>query len=199
AEIRMELALADWRFDEPIDEARFNYEPADGATQAASYGELLEARQGGDPADQLAGQRAPGFKLEQLAGGEVDLADHLGEDIVILDFWATWCGPCVQTMPIYQRIMEDYADRNVQIYAINLQEGEDQVVAFLEEHELALPVLFDRQGRVARDYHARAIPQSVLIGPDGTVQAVHVGAIPTLEEQLRRELDTLLAGDSLVE
>ena len=133
-----------------------------------------------------------------LGGGDkLALADHLGEDIVILDFWATWCGPCIQAMPALIEVADDYRDRNVVFYAINQREPASAVENFIKDREWDLLVPMDPQGSVAGQYKVRGIPQTVVIGKDGTVQSVHVGFSPDLREKLSGELDALLAGESL--
>ena len=147
----------------------------------------------------LLGQTAPPFELELLDGDSMALAEHSGQDIVILDFWATWCGPCIRAMPHQMEVAEEYRDQNVVFYAINQRERDQTVSRFLEQREWDLTVPMDRDGSVGGLYNVRGIPQTVIIGRDGTVQAVHVGFSPRLGDRLRRELDTLLAGEHLVE
>ena len=145
----------------------------------------------------LLGKAAPNFKLEKLGGGEVDLASHRDKDVVILDFWATWCVPCRAALPTIAKVAKEYQDRGVVFYAVDLREAPDKVATFLTDEKLDIPAIFDRDGAVAKDYLVKGIPQTVLIGKDGTVQVVHIGLLPDLETRLTSELHDLVAGKDL--
>jgi thiol-disulfide isomerase/thioredoxin len=136
-------------------------------------------------------------KLELLDGGNLDLAGYKGKNVVILDFWATWCGPCTQAMPIIEKVAHEYQDKGVLLFAVNIQEQPDDVKKFLEEAELKVAVALDKDGTVGSAYKAEAIPQTVLVGKDGTVQVVRVGLSANLEEELSKDLDALVAGKDL--
>ena len=144
------------------------------------------------------GTPAPAFTLDLLDGGEFDLAQQKEKNIVILDFWATWCGPCANAMPVLAQVAREYRSRGVRLYSVNLQENPQVIRLFLKRHRLNLDVALDRDGEVGKLYGADSIPETVVIGKDGRVQAVHVGFLPTLKSELTKELDTLLAGESLV-
>ena len=144
----------------------------------------------------LLGKPVPHFQLERLGGGKVQLAKHR-DKVVILDFWATWCGPCVTALPIIAKVAAKYRDRGVVFYAVDLGETPDEVKKFLTDEKLDIPVILDRDDAVGKMYEAKAIPQTVLVGKDGTVQVVHVGLKADLETVLSGELDGLLAGKNL--
>jgi thiol-disulfide isomerase/thioredoxin len=146
-----------------------------------------------EPEHALVGQKAPLFTAQMLDDSPFDLAQHLGKDVVILDFWATWCGPCVAALPIIAEVAGEYKDKGVAFYAVNLAEEPDGVKAFLEAQKLSVPVVMDRDGNVGKLYKAEAIPQTVIIGKDGNVAVVHVGFRQDLKGALSSELDKLLA------
>lgn len=158
----------------------------------------------------LLGKPAPTFTLDLVGGGKLDLAAHKGKDIVVLDFWATWCPPCRISLPLVVQIMDEYkakAARNkkdsaektgVVFYGVNQKESESDVRAFFDKMKIEFPVALDAKADVAKAYGVPGFPTSVIIGKDGTVQAVHIGVAPDLEDKLRIELDTLLAGKTLV-
>ena len=139
----------------------------------------------------LVGKPAPDFELELLGGSRFRLAQSKGK-VVILDFWATWCGPCLQAMPQVERVADEFRDRGVQLIAVNLQEEPKQISSMLERHKLQPTVALDRDGAVAEKYAANAIPQTVIIDRDGTVARLYVGGGPHLGDQLRDALDALL-------
>lgn len=145
-----------------------------------------------DETHALVGKPAPEFQLDSLDGAPVRLEQHRDKDVVILDFWATWCGPCRAGLPIIARVAAKYRERGVVAYAIDQQETAEDVRKFLEDERLEIQVLLDRAGQVGELYHVEGIPQTVLIGRDGKVADVHVGFSSDLETRLSGELDALL-------
>ena len=127
----------------------------------------------------------------------MSLSSHKGKQIVILDFWATWCGPCVKGMPITQKVAKQYASKGVVLYAVNLKEDAKKIRAFLNKQKLKLNVLLDSKGTIGQKYGAKSIPMLVLIDKDGTVQKVHIGFSNSLESALKRDLDALVAGKKI--
>ena len=100
-------------------------------------------------------------------------------------------------MPAIAEIARKYEDQGVVLYAINIREQDDKVETFLEEQGLDIRVAMDREGEVAKQYNANAIPQTVLIWKEGNVQVVHVGALADLKERLDDEVAALIAGEDL--
>ncbi len=141
------------------------------------------------------GQAGPRFHARPRGGKTFHLADSKGKEVVVLDFWATWCGPCLQAMPQVERAAGEFKDQNVRLVAVNLQETAEQVTALLERQKLHVTVALDRDGVVADKYKAVAIPQTVIIGRDGNVARLFVGGGPHLEEQLREAIKAVLGGD----
>lgn len=145
----------------------------------------------------LLGQQAPTFTAPMLDDSSFELAQHLDKNVIILDFWATWCGPCVRALPIIANVAATYKDRGVEFFAVNLGDEPAAVQAFLAEHNLSVPVVLDRDNRIGELYKAEAIPQTVIIGKDGIVQVIHVGFSANLQTELSHELDALVAGKKL--
>ncbi len=141
----------------------------------------------------LVGKPAPDFTLELLGGKSFHLAEAKGK-VVLLDFWATWCGPCLQAMPQVEAVAEEFKDRGVQLVAVNLQEDPKQITAMLERHKMHPTVALDRDGAVAQKYEANAIPQTVIIDREGKVARLFVGGGPQLGDQLREALKAVLEG-----
>jgi thiol-disulfide isomerase/thioredoxin len=143
----------------------------------------------------LVGKPAPDFELELLDGKRFHLADAKGK-VVVLDFWATWCGPCIQAMPQVEKAAGEFDAKDVQLVAVNLQETPQQIKAMLERHQLKIPrVALDRDGGVAERYQANAIPQTVVIGRDGTIARLFVGGGPKFGDQLREAIKATLDGE----
>jgi len=145
----------------------------------------------------LVGKPAPAFALGSNTGTEVTLAQHAGKEVVVLDFFATWCPPCREGLPHLADIAKSYEGKGVAVYAVNLSESRALVDSFMKEKSLDLNVLYD-DGAVAERYSVSTIPQTVIIDTQGRVQAVHIGAGAGLAKTMRAEIDTLLAGGQLV-
>jgi thiol-disulfide isomerase/thioredoxin len=139
----------------------------------------------------LVGKPAPDFQLELLDGTKFRLSESKGR-VVVLDFWATWCGPCLQAMPQVDRVVREFHDRGVRLVAVNLQEAPREITAMLERHKLSPAVALDRDGVVAEKYGVTAIPQTVVIDRDGNVARLYVGGGPHLGDQLRDLIRDLL-------
>lgn len=136
------------------------------------------------------GDAAPGFELASPAG-MVRLADLKGKT-VYLDFWASWCVPCRQSFPWMNEMQARYADRGLRVIAINMDKRASEAATFLEKTPARFQVAYDPEGGSARAYQVKAMPSSVLIGPDGQVLAVHRGFSnedkPALEARIRQAL-----------
>ncbi len=193
------VTYTDWQIDPDFEAADFAFKAPEGATKVDSLMEMITGRATSEPVPHaLLGLKAPQIELELLDGGKLDLASLKGKKIVILDFWATWCGPCVQAMPIIEKVAAKFKDQGVELYAVNLQEEADEIKAFLKEAKLGdVTVALDSAGKTASAYRAEAIPQTVIVGKDGLVQVVKIGLLPNLEEALTKDLEALVAGKDL--
>ncbi|REK08929.1 MAG: DUF2092 domain-containing protein [Planctomycetota bacterium] len=192
------VSYKDWDLAPEFGEDAFAFKAPENATEVGSLLEIFGRGPAAEPEPHaLLGKPAPPIELELLDGGTLDLASFKGKNIVILDFWATWCGPCLQAMPIIDAVAEKYADKGVKLFAVNLQEGPDEIKPFLEDAELEVPVALDTEGTVAQAYLAEAIPQTVIVGKDGTVQVVTIGLVPNLAKSLSEDLEALLEGKDL--
>ncbi len=147
----------------------------------------------------MLGKEAPGVQLELVDGGHFDLSRHKGKEIVLLDFWATWCGPCREALPHIIEVANSYKDKGIVFYAVNAGEKAADVQSFLEEQKLSLVVPVDTKGELSKAMMVDGLPTSILIDKNGVIQAVHQGFGETTPELLRNELDALLEGKSLVE
>jgi thiol-disulfide isomerase/thioredoxin len=147
----------------------------------------------GGPGSALVGKPAPPIDLMTLGGRRFRLADHVGNQVVLLDMWATWCGPCRHELPIVADVAREYRGRGLVVCAVNLQEDKQKVAAFAAAEKLNLLVALDEQGAVAQEYQANAIPMLVLIDKAGIVRFVHVGLRSDLKAALHSEIDQLLA------
>ncbi|MFK8114011.1 MAG: TlpA family protein disulfide reductase, partial [Rubripirellula sp.] len=139
----------------------------------------------------LVGSDAPPIKLDLLDGEEFVLEEHKGK-IVVLDFWASWCAPCMLTMPQVEEAIAEIGSDQVELFAVNLEEPADHVQKVLERHDLKVQVALDLDGVTAQRYQARAIPQLVIISPDGKVHKLFVGGGTSVVEQMKAAINALL-------
>jgi peroxiredoxin len=121
------------------------------------------------------GQKAPDFELQNLNGQAVSLKDLQGK-AVLLNFWATWCGPCRGEMPFLEEIYQEWSDEKFVLLSVNIGEGSSQVKDFLQSNGLTLPVLLDTRQVVAEQYYITAIPTTFFIDKDGIIQYKVVGS-----------------------
>lgn len=193
------VTLKGWEIDPKLAEDVFAFNAPEGAKKVGNFMEIFGGgREQTEPEpSSLLGKAAPEVKLDLLDGGSLNLASLKGKKVVVLDFWATWCGPCRRAMPVIEQVVSKFKDKGVELYTVNIQEAPDDIQKFLEESELKVAVALDKDGAVAKSYEANAIPQTVLIGKDGTVQVVKVGLSVDLEGQLTKEIESLLAGKNL--
>ena len=135
---------------------------------------------------------APDILLPLLDGRSFSPRDHPG-DVVVLDFWATWCMPCRVTMPIADRVAEEYAARDVHLYFVNQGEPREVVSEFIEPTGLTSPVALDTNRVLGAAFEVHALPCTVIIGRDGNVKSLRFGASMDYETELRADLDRVLA------
>lgn len=127
-----------------------------------------------------AGSQAPDFEIARNDGAAFRLSDHEGE-VVLLNFWATWCGPCINELPAFERLYEEYGDK-IQILAIDSSDDAETMEKFLEKTDFSFPVACDADQSVSKKYPSEGIPYTVLIGKDGLVAETFTGA-RSAEEQ----------------
>jgi thiol-disulfide isomerase/thioredoxin len=135
------------------------------------------------------GQSAPKFKLPDLEGQEIPLDQFKGK-IIMLDFWATWCGPCRMTMPMIEKLEKEYAGSLV-VLAINLQEPKEAVREFVQQQAITSHVLLDEEGSVGATYGAGSIPMQFLIDKKGILRHVQMGYNSRTASQLRAQIERL--------
>jgi peroxiredoxin len=121
------------------------------------------------------GTAAPGFRLPSLAGGEVDLAALRGR-VVLLNFWATWCPPCVAEMPSLERLHRALGPEGLAVVTVSADEDVAELRDFVERHGLTVPVLLDPDGREAgRAYRTMAYPETFVLDGSGILLQHYVG------------------------
>ncbi|TWU47546.1 Thiol-disulfide oxidoreductase ResA [Rubripirellula tenax] len=187
-----------WRMSGDVDDSLFTFIPADDATEYASLDDYFESIAGVVGEHPLLGKTPPSFTSQTSDGKRFDSKSLAGR-VVVLDFWATWCTPCLAAMPVIKKVTDEFADKGVLFIAINTGEELETVQEFLDERKLKLNVLLDPEGKIADGYVVDAIPQTILVGKDGVVESIHVGfdSEEDLERQLTQELEVLSMGGKI--
>ncbi len=190
-EVKAEFSftIGKWTLDAEIPDSIFKFKPPADAKKVDTFGSS------GEGEHPMVGKAAPDFELDLLDGGKVKLSDHKGKDIVILDFWATWCGPCRRAMPILVDVASRYAKRGVVFYAVNLREAPDVIKSFMQQNKVKMPVALDTTSEVAELYGVEGIPQTVIIDTNGKIQAIHSGFSLDMKARLEKELNAILDGE----
>ena len=130
---------------------------------------------GGQP-DALVGKKAMDFNVKDLDGNDLSLEKYRG-NVILLDFWAVWCGPCIAEMPNVKGVYEKYKNNNFQIIGISLDESREKLVGYLEKEGITWPQFFDGDGwknQVAQMYGINSIPRMYLIDGDGIIRKANV-------------------------
>ena len=135
--------------------------------------------------------QAPDINLPGI-NGSVKLAELKGK-VVYLDFWASWCKPCVKSFPWLHDIKQSYADKGFEVIAVNLDKDRKLADEFLKVMDVNFAVAFDESGKTASDYKLKGMPSSYLIGRDGKVYASHIGFREKDKASLEQAIKELLA------
>jgi thiol-disulfide isomerase/thioredoxin len=137
---------------------------------------LLQPASTSAPRIATVGAQAPQIGLPIVGGGNANLEAERG-NVVLVNFWATWCEPCRSEMPAFQRLADDLRDRPFTIYAVDLQEDEPTIQAFVREIGWRLPTMIDDDGTVTRLYGVRALPATFLIDRNGVLRQQRLGPL----------------------
>ena len=139
----------------------------------------------------LEGQTAPDFALKSSTGENMRLSEYRG-DVVMVNFWATWCGPCRQEMPLLDELYQRYSRVGFNLLGVNIDDDSRRAMQMIEELGVNFPVLFDASKKVSELYDVDAMPVTVIIDREGTVRYVHQGYKPGYEDKYLTEIRTLL-------
>lgn len=138
------------------------------------------------------GDRAPAFTLTDMRSGrEVSLDEFQGQ-VVYLDFWASWCGPCRRSFPFMNGLLEAYGDQGLTVLAVNLDQQRSDAQEFLSENAASFIVVENQAGDVAESYGVIAMPSTYIIDRDGRIAEVHHGFKSEHEADLRSSIVGLL-------
>ena len=133
------------------------------------------------------GKPAPDFTLKSIKGENVRLAELRG-DVVMLNFWATWCGPCRQEMPLLEKLSQRYRDLGFTLVGINVEEDASGMEKFLKDVPVSFTILRDGENKVAKQYGVDGMPSTVIIDRNGVVRYIHRGYKPGEEAQYEQQV-----------
>jgi peroxiredoxin len=139
----------------------------------------------------LEGQTAPDFALKSATGENLRLSEYRG-DVVMVNFWATWCGPCRQEMPLLDELYSRYGRVGFSLLGVNIDDNSSKAMNMVSELGVSFPVLFDSRKEVSELYQVNAMPVTVLIDREGTVRYVHHGYKPGYEDKYLEQIRSLL-------
>ncbi len=139
----------------------------------------------------MEGQPAPDFALKSSTGENMRLSEYRG-DVVMINFWATWCGPCRQEMPLLDELYTRYQRVGFNLLGVNIDDDSRRAMKMAEELGVNFPVLFDARKEVSKLYEVEAMPVTVLVDREGTVRHVHHGYKPGYEVKYLDEIRSLL-------
>ncbi|HUF72119.1 MAG TPA: TlpA disulfide reductase family protein [Gammaproteobacteria bacterium] len=134
---------------------------------------------------------APDFDLAARDGGRVALSDLSGQ-VVMVNFWATWCGPCRAEMPHLEALYHRYSDLGFTLLGVNVEEDSSGADRFLEATPVSFPILFDPENNVSELYDVVAMPSTVLIDKSGNMRYIHHGYQPGYENEYQSQIRALI-------
>ena len=134
---------------------------------------------------------APNFQLSARDGSQISLAGLQG-DVVMINFWATWCGPCRQEMPHLEALHQRYSSLGFTLLGVNVEDDPKGAEAWLAETPVSFPILFDSQNDVTKLYDVIAMPSTVLVDRTGNIRYAHHGYKPGYEDDYQTQIRQLI-------
>ncbi len=139
----------------------------------------------------MEGQMAPDFVLKSSSGENLRLSEYRG-DVVMINFWATWCGPCRQEMPLLDELYARYQRVGFNLLGVNIDDDSQRAMRMVDELGIRFPVLFDERKEVSELYNVEAMPATILVDREGNVRYVHHGYKPGYEDRYLDQIRSLL-------
>ena len=137
------------------------------------------------------GQPAPDFTLAARDGSTISLSDLKGQ-VVLINFWATWCGPCRKEMPLLEQLHQRYERLGFTLLGVNVEENSGDAEHFLKETPVTFPILWDPENRVSQMYDVSAMPSTVLVDRQGNVRYLHHGYQDGYEDAYQDQIRSLV-------
>lgn len=192
ADFKMTSTLTVARVNEPLPDSLFVFTPPADAKQVEAFenkfADLLKGEREEPEAESLVGKDAANFTLSDLNGKSFNLSKLRGK-VVVIDFWASWCGPCRETMPHVEKLHREFKDKGLVVLGIN-DEDIDEARQFVQKNGYTFPTLVDVESAVSGLYGVTSIPQTLIIDRDGKIFAHFYGSGE--EENLREAVKVAL-------
>ena len=134
---------------------------------------------------------APNFTLKSLSGKNLKLSEMTG-NVVLINFWASWCGPCRQEMPLLNDLHNKYESLGFTVIGVNVEEQSDAARGFISDYPVDFPILLDNNNQVSKLYNVVAMPTTVVVDRDGNLRFLHKGYKPGDEQEYRKMVKTLI-------
>jgi peroxiredoxin len=144
----------------------------------------------GTSADAIQGA-APDFTLKSQTGTNLKLSELRGQ-VVLINFWASWCGPCRQEMPALDELYQHYRSLDFTVLGVNVEENSANAKSLLKDIHVTFPVLFDNQNTVSKLYNIKGMPSTILVDRDGNMRYLHMGYQPGFETEYQNQVRTLI-------
>jgi peroxiredoxin len=134
---------------------------------------------------------ATNFTLKSASGENIRLSEYRGQ-VVLINFWASWCGPCRQEMPHLDAIHQKYEALGFTVFGINVEQDRNMADKVLRDIPVTFPILFDEQNLVSQIYDVDAMPATVLVDRDGEIRYMHRGYKPGYELEYEKQIKSLI-------
>lgn len=134
------------------------------------------------------GDDAPDFELVDLEGNRHKLSDYKGQG-VFLNFWGTWCEPCVEEMPAMDRQYQKYQDQGIQVLSVNIAQSNMEVSSFRDQLSLTFPIVIDKNKSVMEAYNVTWLPATILVNPEGEIEKIFTGGLT--DENIAMFMETI--------
>lgn len=168
--------------------------PGEDGGHHGPHGTALDAFEKAGVTQLKGGLRGPGFRLRRFPAGDYVALEELGAHLVIVNFWATWCGPCAAEMPTLEALWRRYRDRGLVVLAVSVDRGTPRALLepYVRHHKLTFPILLDPDLATARAWRVTSLPATYIVKPGGEVAGVVLGAREWDSAEMRALLEMLL-------
>lgn len=136
-------------------------------------------------------KEAPDFTLKSNQGTNIRLSELRGE-VVLINFWASWCGPCRDEMPLLNDIYLKFRDKGFKLLGVNVEEDFRKGKIMVRDLKIVFPILLDSENTVSKKFDIDAMPTTVLVDRDGNIRYIHMGYLPGYEDEYLKQVRELL-------